>query len=93
MNLENKNETSIYISAESTGSAFISKCISTSMGFYSWTGYGFYEPSDDIKFLHRSQRGVLHCNTLIILVSKIFSGYECKYILCTLTFLFKSIKK
>ena len=84
----------IITGAESTGSVFISKCISTSMGFYSWTGYGFYEPSDDIKFLHRSQpRGSPLQYSDYTELSKIFSGYDCKYIICTRDISFSNLSK
>lgn len=84
----------IITGAESTGSVFISKCISTSMGFHDWDGYHFYEPSSDIKFLHRSQPFLTSQQySTYDELSKIFSSYECKYIICTRDISFSNLSK
>ena len=84
----------IITGAESTGSVFISKCISKSMGFTDWNGYRFFEPSADIKFLHRSQPwGNARQYSDYGRFSEIFDGYECKYIVCTRDISFSNLSK
>ena len=84
----------IITGGESTGSVFISQCISTSMGFSGWSGCLFFEPTKDIKFLHRSQpwaeaRQYSDYEEL----STLFNGYDCKYIICTRDITFSNLSK
>lgn len=84
----------IITGAESTGSVFISKCISKSMGYDSWDGYNLYEPSHEIKFLHRSQPwGESQQYSDYKQLSKMFIGYDCKYIICTRDITFSNLSK
>ena len=73
----------IITGAESTGSVFISKAISKSFGFDDWDGYGFYEPNNQFKFLHRSQPYLNNNYSNYQELSSLFQNFECKYILCT----------
>jgi hypothetical protein len=76
----------IITGGESTGSVFISKCISESLGFPGWDGYRYFEPNEDTLFLHRSQPyGVNGIQTYSDYdeISKEFLDYKCKYIICT----------
>tara|TARA_R110002020_G_scaffold71472_3_gene184634 strand:+ start:1267 stop:1773 length:507 start_codon:yes stop_codon:yes gene_type:complete len=72
--------------AESTGSNFISRCISQSLGnpADAWDGALFFQPTEDIKILHRSQPwGPPRRYTDYKGIAELFEGYETKYILCT----------
>lgn len=75
----------IITGGESTGSVFISKCISESMGYAGWDGYRFYSPNENITFLHRSQPygvdGTAYSPYSEL--AQIFNEHECRYIICT----------
>ena len=84
----------IITGSESTGSVFISKCISESMGFSNWNGYKFFEPTSSLKFLHRSQPyGKARQYSDYKEISNMFDGYECRYIICTRDISFSNLSK